>query len=171
MRLTLLFIVLILYSCKTTRIIEKERMTVDSSSIKERDVLKRVLKEELERFEKEKQQWENTGVVFETESCPDSTKTVTKIVFDNGKLKSIEGNVKALNQSLYETNSELLDAKVTLDSMSIELERKDEQLSKKQEVLIKNTKTTVWPWWMWLLIAVGWVARGLWPVVKRKLFI
>lgn len=169
MRYCLLFII-VFTSCKTTRFIEREKVVVDSSAIIENTALKRTLSEELNRFEKEKEQWENTGVVFETTPCPDSSAT-TKITFDNGKVKSIEGRVKALNQSLYKKDNELHEAIIRADSLAIENEKKQTQLSKKQEVVVKNTttKVNVFPWWIWFLLAVGWIARGYWPKVKQLL--
>ena len=157
-----------LFSCKTTKFVEKEKIVVDSTAIKQRDAIARVLKEEVERFEKEKEQWESTGVIFETTPCPDSTKTVTKIVFDNGKIKSIEGNVKALNQSLYEKSSELLDAHTTIDSLGIENEKMQTELSKKQISVVKEVeRVTFIPWWIWLIAGGTLIVGTLFPTAKR----
>ncbi len=124
--------------------------------------------EKIERFEKEKEQWEETGVIFETTPCPDSTKTVTKIVFDNGKIKSIEGNVRSLNQSLYEKSSELLDAHTTIDSLGIENEKLQTELSKKQISVVKEVeRVTFIPWWIWLIAGGTLIVGTFFPTAKR----
>ncbi len=165
-----ILISILIFSCKTTKFVEKEKLIVDSIAIKQRDAIARVLKEEIERFEKEKEQWEETGVTFETTPCPDSTKTVTKIIFDNGKIKSIEGNVRSLNQSLYEKSSELLDAHTTIDSLGIENEKLQIELSKKQVSTVKEIKrVTFIPWWIWLIAAGTLIAGTFFPQAKRFL--
>lgn len=156
-------LLLFLFSCKTVKEVTKEVVKYDSAAIKENKALRMFLSEEIERFEKDREAWENTGVVFDTDTI---TNTVTKIIFDNGKIKSIEGRVKSLNQSLYEKSSELLDAHSTIDSMGVELEKKEVELSKKQSVVVKEKKVTVTPWWIWLLLAIGWIGRGYWPRIS-----
>lgn len=158
---------LLFYSCKTTKYIDKVKTVVDSTAINQRDALVRVLKEEIDRFEKEREQWENTGVTFETTPCPDSTKTVTKIIFDNGKIKSIEGNVKALNQSLYEKSAELYDAHSLIDSLTLELEKSETKVAKTEVRVIKDIETKWYlPWWIWLIVG-GSVIIGGFPYMKR----
>lgn len=145
-----------IFSCKVTREINKEVVKYDSVAIKENAVLKRILNEEIERFEKEREEWENTGVVFDN-PCDSVQPQPTKIVFDNGKIKSIEGRVKSLNQSLYEKSSELYDAHRIIDSLQYELEK--EQTNVKKEVLTihKKTKTKVkiWPIWLFAICFIG----------------
>ncbi len=166
--IVVLIITLPIFSCKTTKFVEKEKIIVDSTAIKQRDAIARVLKEEIERYEKEKEEWNNTGIVFESTPCPDSTKTVTKITFDNGKIKSIEGNVKALNQSLYEKSSELLDAHTTIDSLGIENEKLQTELSKKEISVVKEVeRVTFIPWWIWLIAAGTLIVGTLFPTAKR----
>lgn len=157
-----------LSSCKTTKEVIKTETKYDSTAIHEAQRLANVLKETNERHLKEKENWESTGVVFDTPQCPDSaTTTVTKIVFDNGKLKSIEGNVKALNQSLYEKSTDLLDAYSTIDSLAFENEKKEMQLSKKATVVVKEVKTKVGTaWWVYALFVLG----GIGIESRLKLF-
>ena len=157
-------------SCKTTKQITKEIVRYDSAAIKESAVLKRMISEQIESFEKEKQQWENTGVIFETTPCPDSTKTVTKIVFDNGKIKSIEGNVRSLNQSLYEKQAEVYDAHSKIDSITTELQKTQTALSKKEVKVIKEIERKMFiPWWLWLAVAGALVMGTFFPKTKRFL--
>ena len=145
-------------------------MRYDSAAIKESAALKRVLAEEIERFEKEKEQWENTGVTFDTTPCPDSTKTVTKIVFDNGKIKSIDGNVRSLNQSLYEKQSEISEAHSTIDSITTELEKTQTALSKKEVNIVKEVERKMFiPWWLWLLVAGALPVGTFFPKANRFL--
>lgn len=155
-------------SCKTTKFIEKEKIVVDSTSIKQRDAIARVLKEEVERFAKEKEEWNNTGISFDTTPCDSATKTVTKIVFDNGKIKSIEGNVKALNQSLYEKSSELYDAHSLIDSLTVELEKQETRLSKTEVKVVKEIeRKTFLPWWIWVVVGGGLIVGTFFPQAKR----
>ena len=166
----LLLISLILFaSCKTIKYVDKEKIVIDSTYKEENEALFSLLKETKEKHQKEKEQWESTGVVFETTPCPDTANKspVTKIIFDNGKLKSIEGNVRTLNQSLYEKSAELLDAYSTIDSMGVELEKKETQLNKKQEIVIKEIKRNYIPWWIWLIAAGTLFVGTYFPGVKR----
>lgn len=131
-------------SCKTVKEVTKEVTKYDSTAIKEAKALKRVLSEELERFEKEKEQWESTGVIFETTPCPDSTKTMpTKIIFDNGKLKSIQGNVRSLTSDLYEKSAEAWEQKRRADSLGVELAKEKQNVKKETKVIEKKVETKV----------------------------
>ena len=147
----MIFIISLFFvSCKTTKEITKIETKYDSTAIRESVALRRVLKEELERFEIEKEQWESTGIVFDTQPCPDSLLTsnpVTKISFENGKLKSIEGNVRSLNQSLYEKSAEVLEAHTTIDSMAIELEKDQINVFKEESIKIKEIERKIYIWW------------------------
>jgi len=168
-----LLFILLLSACKTTKYIDRVETKVDSSVIYQRDMLQRTLKETIEQYEKERHQWETTGVVFETQPCPDSiqTKMVTKIVFDKGKIKSIEGNVKALNQSLMEKQTEIYDAHSTIDSLAIVLDNTKAELSKKQQGLVKSVvRKTIPGWIFWvllLLLIVGIAIEYRLGVAKR----
>ena len=166
----IIFISIILFSCKTTKYIDKIKTVVDSTAIKQRDALSRTLKETIEDFEKEREDWSNTGISFDTTPCPDSTKTITKIVFDNGKIKSIEGNVKSLNQSLYEKEAEVYNAHFIIDSLTLENEKLETQLSKKEVVVHKEIKkVTFIPWWIWLIVGGGLIVGTFFPQAKRFL--
>jgi len=146
-----------LLSCKTTKEVIKIETRYDSTAIKENAALKRVLKEELERFEREKENWDSTGIVFyETLPCPDSSSKPqpTKIIFDNGRLRSIEGNVRSLNQTLYEKSAELIYAHSVIDSLSLELEKSQTDVSKKETIKYVDKVTKIkTPWWLYVLIA------------------
>lgn len=170
--LALLFIAALLcftaFSCKTIKEVVKVETRYDSTAIRENAALKRVLSEEIERFEKEKETWEKTGIVFETD-CDTVTNTVTKIVYDNGKLKSIEGRVKTLNMDIVERTEELYDAHRQIDSLQYALEKEETNVKHHVKVLHRDVKRTVMPGWIWLLLAVGWIARGYWPRLKQYL--
>lgn len=168
----LLLVALLSSSCKTTKFIEKEKIVVDSTAITQRDVFQKTLKETIESWKKEKQSWETTGIVFEDTPCPDSVRTEpAKIIFDNGKLKSVEGRVKILNQSLYEKNYELDNAYRVIDSMAVEMEKKDIALSKKEtSVEVKKESVPYIPWWIWL-IPIAWFGREIIPWVRKKFFV
>lgn len=158
-----------LQSCKTTKYIDRVKTVTDSTSIKQRDALARVLKETIEDFEKEREQWENLGVTFDNTPCPDSQNVVTKIIFDNGKIKSIEGKVKALNQSLYEKQSELYDAHSTIDSLSSVKEQSYITVTKTITITKKEIERKWFiPWWVWVIVGVG-TLFGAHPYVKRLL--
>lgn len=186
----ILLLVIMAFSCKTVKEVVKVETRYDSTAINENKQLRLFLSEEIERFEKDREAWENTGVTFYNPGDlvissplkydsslwghsntplrdPCSLCNTSKIIFDNGKIKSIEGRVKSLNQSLYEKSSELLDAHSTIDSMGVELEKKEVELSKKEKVLVKEVTRTTTPWWLFALcIVIGWIGRGYWPRVK-----
>lgn len=158
-----------LFSCKTTRQIIKEVIKYDSIAIKENIALHRFLSEEIERFEKERETWENTGVIFNSD-CPDNIPT--KIIFDNGKIKYIEGKVKSLNQNLHEKSSELLDAHKTIDSLQYDLEKEQINVKKEITTIHKNTKTkiTAWPIWLFAICFVGGcIIEWKYKLIKRIL--
>lgn len=140
-----------LQSCKTVKYIDRVKTVVDSSVIEQNLGLQRALQETIETYEKEKEQWNSTGVVFDTK-C--DTVYKTRIEFDNGKLKNIEGNVKSLNQSLFEKQSELYDAYRLIDSLSFEAEKKDTRVVKETVTITKNVKTKVMVWWPWLVVGL-----------------
>lgn len=143
----LIFLILLLASCTTTKYIDREKVVVDSSVVEQNEALQRTLHETIENHQQEKQQWENTGVTFYRD-------TVTKIVFEKGKVKYIEGPVKALNQSLYEKSSELSQARETIDSMKAALAKKETNLEKTTVTVTKRIKTRFFPWWLLILIPV-----------------
>lgn len=164
-----IILVILLFSCKTTKYIDRVKTVVDSTAIKQRDAIARVLKEEVDRFEKEREEWNNTGISFDTTPCDSSTKAVTKIVFDNGKLKSVEGNVKSLNQSLFEKSAELYDAHATIDSLTAELEKEETTVAKTITITKKEIERKWYlPWWIWLIVGVSIIIGGF-PYVKRFL--
>lgn len=167
-------LLIFLFSCKTSKQVTKIETKYDSTAIKENVALRRFLSEEIERFEKEREAWENTGVTFFPEGFPAGTDTTgkinwttkisdppytvpAKITFENGKIKSIEGRVKSLNQNLHEKSSELLDAHKTIDILQYELEKKQVNIKKEITTIHKNTKTkiTVWPIWLFVICLVG----------------
>lgn len=158
-------------SCKTVKEVTKEVTKYDSTAIREAAALKRVLSEELERFEKEKEQWESTGVIFETTPCPDSTKTMpTKIIFDNGKLKSIQGNVRSLTSDLYEKSAEAWEQKRRADSLGVELAKEKQNVKKETKVIEKKVETKVksFPFWLLLICVIGGILLEFkFKVVKR----
>ena len=163
-----------LMSCKTTRMIDKEVIKYDSTAIKENVALKRVLSEEIERFEREKQTWDSTGVIFyESLPCPDSSKTEPTIITfnDNGKVKSIESSrIRSLNQVLHEKSSELLDAYSTIDSISFELDKEKTTVKKEVKTVTKKIKTRIMPTWLFIVcFLVGLVIEFKFRLLKRSL--
>jgi hypothetical protein len=174
MRLTyILFIIFLFASCKVTKYVDREKIIVDSSVVHQYNLLQKEYQQTIERYEKERETWEKTGVVFDTD-CDTVTNTVTKIIYDNGKLKSIEGRVKTLNIDLTERTEELYDAHRTIDELSTENERLQVELNKKQTTVIKEVQRKVTPWWIWLLFLGGLVTewrigllRRIWLFVRR----
>lgn len=160
-----------LVGCKTVKEVTKEVTKYDSTAIKENKALKRTLSEEIERFEKEKEKWEQTGVIFETTPCPDSAKTVpTTILFDNGKLKSIQGNVRSLTSDLYEKSAELYDANRMIDSLQYALELEQKNVKHETITIEKEVKTKVSSFPFWLLIACvigGQILESKFKIINR----
>lgn len=155
--LFIIFILLFLaFGCKTTKYIDREVVKIDSAVVEQNEGLQRALKETIEIYEREREQWEKTGILFDTVyRDTGSLKIIPKVVFDNGKIKSVEGRLLSVNQAFFEKSSGLLNAHSTIDSMAVELERKDIALSKKQETLIKEVKRTVWPFWLFAACFIG----------------
>jgi len=154
-----MWMLLSLFGCRTTKEVVKMETIYDSAAIMQNEALHKTLQETIEHYERQIEQWESTGVVFNDTPCPDSPTSVkpsTKIIFDNGKLKSIEGNVRALNQSLYEKNTELIEALYSRDSLVVELEKARANVSKTESVHTKEVKKKAPPWWLFLLcILIG----------------
>lgn len=139
--------ILFLFGCTTTKYIDREKVVVDSSVVEQNETLQKTLHETIEKHQQEKEQWENTGVTFYRD-------TVTKIVFEKGKVKYIEGPVKALNQSKYEKDFDLREARTTIDSMKSALAKKETKLLKQTVTIKKNIKTKFFPGWAYFLIPV-----------------
>lgn len=159
-----------LIGCRTVKEIEKTKTVYDSAAIQENANLKQVLAYEREMMDKEREQWNSTGVVFDTK-C--DTVYNTRIEFDNGKLKSIEGNVKLLNQSLFEKQTELYDAHRLIDSLLFEVEKKDTKVVKETMTITKTVKRKpAYGWLLWfipLLLLIGAVVEYRFKIFKRFL--
>lgn len=190
-KMKVFFLILLLASCTTTKYIDREKVVVDSSVVEQNEALQRTLHETIERHEKEKEQWENTGITFyenyeggrPTKSMVlDSNKVMpdsaiirvftggpttatdrklepypwpkTRIILEDGKLKSIEGPVKSFNQNKYAKSSELSEARTTIDSMKAALAKKETNLEKTTVTVTKKIKTRFFPWWLLILIPV-----------------
>lgn len=166
-----LFIIFLAFGCKTTKYIDREVAKIDSTVIEQNEGLQRALKETIENYEREREQWEKTGILFDTVyRDTGSLKIIPKVVFDNGKIKSVEGRLLAVNQAFFEKSSELLSAHSTIDSMAVELERKDIALSKKQETVIKEVKRTVWPFWLFaIFFFAGLICEYRFKIIKSIL--
>lgn len=140
-------------SCKTVKLIEKEKTIVDSSVVIQNEGLQRTLQETIERYEAEKDTWLKTGVLFDTVYRKD-TVIVNRVTFDNGRIKSIEGRILAVNTDLHERTAELYDAHSTIDSLSYENEKLQIELSKKVTTVARDVKRSV-PWWAYILCAIA----------------
>lgn len=156
---------LLLLSCKTTKYVERETVRVDSSWIEQNAGLQSAITEIIESYEKEKETWIKTGILFDT-VYRDTGRIINKVTFDNGRIKTAEGRIIAINTDLHEKTAELLDAHSTIDELSMKLEKTEAQLSKKQEVLIKEVRKSFLPWWVWLLILAGFLIRHYWPIIR-----
>lgn len=163
-----ILLLIMAFGCKTVKEVYKERKVYDSTAIRENKALRRFLSEEIERFEKERETWESTGVVFETD-CDTVINQPTKIIYDNGKLKSIEGRIKIFNQDLIERTEELYDAHRQIDSLTTELERRETNVKTVEKIVTRDIKRSVLPGWIWFLLLAGWIGRGYWPRLKKYL--
>lgn len=157
-------------SCKVTKYVDREVVKVDSSVIEQNEGLQRALQETIESYEKQRESWEKTGIVFDTLRQND-TVVINKVVFDNGKIKSAEGRIRAINTELFEKSSELLDAYSLIDSLSFENERKEAQLSKVTEKeVIKIKRVPAHHYWLYLLaFLLGLAAEYRFKILKRIL--
>jgi hypothetical protein len=164
-------------SCKVTKYVEREKIVVDSSVVIQNEGLQRTLQETIENYEREREQWEKTGVVFETTPCPEDSLKLsppTKIKFnDKGKIKSIESSkIKSIDQSRFQSEVEKSELQNRVDSLRMALEHKEIALSKTATTVTKEKKSKpAWPWWLAVVGAViGWIGRGYWPGIRLRVF-
>lgn len=151
--LVFIFLAIVLFSCKTTKYIDREVIKTDSSAMIQNEGLQRTLQETIEHYEAERESWLKTGVLFDTLYRSD-TIIVNKVTFDNGRIKTVEGRIIAVNADLHERTAELLDAHATIDDLTTKLEKMETELSKKQTVITKEVKRSV-PWWAYLLCGIA----------------
>ncbi len=161
-------ICLLLFSCGTTKYVDRETIRVDSSWVEQNKGMQATLEETIINYEKQREKWEKTGILFDT-VYKDTGRIVNRVTFDNGKIKTIEGRIIAINTGLHEKTAELLDAHSTIDDLSTKLEISETKLAKKQDVVIKEVRRSYIPWWIWLLVIVGFLIRHLWPRIKSIL--
>jgi len=159
---------LLLLSCGTTKYVDRETIRVDSSWIEQNEGLQRTLQQTIENYEKEREEWTRTGVLFDT-VYRDTGRVVNRVTFDNGKIKTIEGRIIAINTDLHEKTVELLDAHSTIDDLSMKLETAETRLAKKQDTVIKEVRKSFIPWWIWLVMIAGFLVRHYWQkIIKFK---
>src|SRR5688572_20472803 len=75
--ITVMLLCLMAFSCKTVKYVEREKIVVDSSAIIQNEGLQKTLHETIVNHEKEREQWEKTGVTFfedEANRIPSSSK-------------------------------------------------------------------------------------------------
>jgi len=163
-------ICMLLWSCGTTKYVDKEVIKVDSSWIERNDSLQQVITEVTAKAESLREEWLTTGILFDTIwRDTGSTRIVNKVTFDNGKVKTIEGRILAVNQDLHEKTAELLDAHSTIDDLSMKLESAEGKLARKQDTVVKEIKRSYIPWWIWLVMIAGILARHYWQkIIKFK---
>lgn len=169
MRLLILLLPVFFFSCRTIKEVVKIETVYDSTAIRENEKLQKAYQEMVETYEKERESWEKTGVVFETD-CDTSARTVTKIIYDNGKLKSIEGRVKSLNIDLIERTEELYDAHRTIDELQSEIEMARTDVNTVERIVTRDVERKVLPWWIWL-IPIAWFGREIIPWVRKRFFL
>jgi len=155
----------LLFACGPTKYIDRETVRVDSSMYEQNEGLQHALLETITNYENEREEWTRTGILFDT-VYKDTGRVVNRVTFDNGKIKTIEGRIIAINTDLHEKTAELLDAHSTIDDLSVKLETAETKLAKKQDVLIKEVRKSFLPWWVWLLVLVGFAVRHFWPRIK-----
>lgn len=153
---------LIFSSCRTPKIITKEKIVVDSTAIHQRDSIASLWAAEARAMEEEKRLWAEYGVLFEDEKPCDTfyKKDSVKVYVDKkpNKVKvnadgslEIEGRIRAFNAQVatYQKEKDSLvrnlriEKRVT-DSLKVEL-------SKKSTTVEKETKSN---WLFWLLVGL-----------------
>lgn len=173
--------VVLFSSCRTPKIITKEKIVVDSTAIHQRDSIASLWAAEARAMEEEKRLWAEYGVLFEDEKPCDTfyKKDSVKVYVDKkpNKVKvnadgslEIEGRIRAFNaqvatyqkekDSIYKVIAVLNQVK---DSMVVEL-------SKKTVTTEKETKSN---WLFWLLVglfsgaAIWHNRKGILKLIKK----
>ncbi len=169
--LSVIIFSLFFLSCKTVKEVVKTKTVYDSTAIEQNEALQHTLQETIVNYEKEREQWLKTGILFDTVyRDTGSLKVIPKIIFDNGKIKSVEGRLLAINQNLHESNSEIINSKEKIDSLNVIIKNKDLQLSKKQETESVYKKRTSTPYWLFAIcFAVGIIFEWRFKILKRIL--
>lgn len=153
---------LIFSSCRTPKIITKEKVVIDSTAIHQRDSIASLWAAESRAMEEEKRLWAEYGVLFEEEKPCDTVykkdsvilyadKKPNKVrVYADGSLE-VEGAIRAFNAqvSTYQKEKDSL-----VRTLQIEKRVKDSlavELSKKTVTTEKEYRSN---WLFWFLIGL-----------------
>lgn len=157
-----------------------EKTTEDSSVRKERDYLFAKIQELKEYYEKKLS--DSSGITIDfnqpdtNNSCPcdDTLALVTttnppknKVIFDNGKLKSAEGNLAKITVTNKQLLSEITNRDARIEELSLALEKAQTETHKSSEIRYVEKKSKSW-WWVWLII--GFAIRHFLPLAGRFIY-
>lgn len=166
--LYLYFLLLLLLSCNTSKKINVQQTQKDSLYKEEALDLRRMLKETQEYYDKILS--DSSGVTIEYQPVYRDTGSTKyfpqylpgKVIFDNGKLQSAEGQIKSVTISNKRLQEELSLKDQKIDSLTAISNKKDVQLSETTKVkeVVKKSRP---PFWLFILVFIGGFAfRHFW---------
>jgi hypothetical protein len=150
-----------LLSCSSVRTVERVKIERDSVSIRERDSLLQVSKDDSVYIKSLNEQIGENKIIFNDTGS-------TKIIYrPDGSIESIEGKLKSANSKLTITNEQVSYWKSHYDSLSRVKSKDSIRIETVTNEKIVQKKITIFPWWLVLLAAI-FAAFYLWKVYKTK---
>lgn len=183
--IAVIFMALLLFSCRTVKNIETLKVEVDSTAIRERDSLIEVNKLTTSAYENLVRSMSESDIVFECPPC-DSFQTEglhpneegkkriagtinNKLEFyPDGTLKSAEGRIKSA-RSLAERNEQTAHYwQQQYDSLFQVKQRDTTTVKTNIQYVDREVKRTFIPWWIWVIAGLGYVAWAYKLIPKPK---
>lgn len=148
MRNYFLFISVLLFSCTSTKHIDRTVTVTDSTAVHQVDSLIRLQKLDSAGYQNIIQALSEQQISFR------DTGT-TKIIYDTvGQIKYIEGPVRYINAKLVNTDSKNKFHISSSDSVSIFSERDSIQVKTGTKTVTVEKKVRFIPWWIWVIIGL-----------------
>lgn len=158
--------IILLASCRSTRVIERVQVKYDSTAIRNEQALQKELQATTERYEQMLADSSGTEVVFlkDTVVMPGRVE-----YYPDGRLKSVEGQLQSVKQTLKKSETQLYEYADTIASLRKQLKQATTNVRIEEKVINKEVKRIMW-WPILLALIVGWIARQYWPRIRSILF-
>lgn len=156
----------LLASCRSTRVIERVQVKYDSTAIRNEQALQKELQATTERYEQMLADSSGTEVVFlkDTVVMPGRVE-----YYPDGRLKSVEGQLQSVKQTLKKSETQLYEYADTIATLREQLKQATTSVRVEERIVNKEVKR--YPWWpMLLALVAGWMARRYWPRIRSILF-
>jgi hypothetical protein len=160
----LMMFVWMLTGCRTVeKVVERERLVKDSTSVKTVDSLLIVQHDMVQGYETALTELREAGVVF-IDSCPDMPSTVE--ITPSGGIKA-SGAIKSANVKESTLQLELVRLRSTYDSL-VQVKTKDSvQVKTEYKTVTRNVSRKVYPWWPWAIaFALGMMAEYKFKIIR-----